>query len=45
MTATGVFLEINGHGLTASNELVLLFAVKTVAEQTELEEIGAWLRV
>jgi death-on-curing protein len=43
VTATGIFLELNGHRFTASNEEVLRFAVKMAAEETELEEIAAWL--
>jgi prophage maintenance system killer protein len=44
VTATGIFLELNGHRFTASNDEVLRFAVKMAAERTELEQIAAWLK-
>jgi death-on-curing protein len=43
VTATGIFLELNGQRLTASNDEVLRFAVQMAAEQAELEEIASWL--
>jgi len=44
VTATGIFLELTGHRLTASDEEVLRFAVRMAAEQAELKEIAAWLQ-
>lgn len=44
VTATAIFLDLNHHRLTASNEEVLRFAVQMAAEQAELEEIAAWLQ-
>jgi prophage maintenance system killer protein len=43
VTATGIFLELNGQRLTASNEEVLRLAVKMAAEVAEPVEIAAWL--
>lgn len=43
VTATAIFLELNHHRLTASNDEVLRFAVQMAGEQAELEEIAAWL--
>ncbi len=42
VTATAIFLELNHHRLTASNDEVLRFAVQMAGEQAELEEIAAW---
>ena len=44
VTATAIFLELNHHRLTASNDEVLRFAVQTAAGHAELEEIAAWLQ-
>lgn len=43
VTATAIFLELNHHRLTASNDEVLRFAVQAAGGQAELEEIAAWL--
>ena len=44
VTATGIFLGLNGHPLTASNEEILRFAIQVAAEEMELERIAAWLQ-
>jgi death-on-curing protein len=44
ITATGIFLELNGHTLTASNEEVVDFTVRVAMGETELEEMAAWLQ-
>jgi death-on-curing protein len=44
VTATGIFLELNGHRLTASNEEMVRFAVQLAAEDAELVEIAAWVQ-
>ena len=44
VTATAIFLELNHHRLTVSNDELLRFAVQTAGEQAELEEIAAWLQ-
>lgn len=44
VTAAGIFLELNGRTLTASNEEVLNFARQVAVKETELEEIAAWLQ-
>jgi death-on-curing protein len=44
VTAAGVFLELSGQRLTASNEELLRFAVKMATGPAELEEIATWLR-
>jgi len=43
VTATAVFLELNHHRLTASNDEVLRFAVETAGREAEMKEIAAWL--
>lgn len=44
LTATGIFLELNGHRLTAGNEEAAAFIQRVIAGQLELEEIADWLR-
>ena len=44
VTATAIFLELNDHRFTASNDEVLRFAVETAGGEAELEEIAAWLQ-
>ena len=43
LTATGVFLELNGHRLATSNEAVLEFTRQAATEEIELAEIADWL--
>jgi len=43
VTATAIFLELNHHRFTASNDEVLRFAVETAGGEAELEQIAAWL--
>jgi death-on-curing protein len=43
LTVTGVFLELNGHKLAASNQAVLEFARKVVMRGMELAEMVDWL--
>ena len=44
VAATGIFLELNGRTLTASNEALVRFALRVAAEETALEELVDWLR-
>ena len=43
VTATGVFLELNGCLLTANNEELLCLALKGGAEKVEPQEVAEWL--
>ena len=43
LTATGVFLELNGHRLATSNEAVLEFTRQAATGEIELAEIADWL--
>jgi death-on-curing protein len=43
LTATGIFLELNGHKLAASNKAVLEFTRQVVIGEMELAEIADWL--
>ena len=43
LTAAGLFLELNGHTLTASNEQVLDFARRAVVEKDDIELMATWL--
>jgi death-on-curing protein len=43
LTATGVFLELNGHRLAMSNEAVLEFVRQAATGGIELAEIADWL--
>jgi len=44
VTATGIFVELNGFKLTASNDRVLDFTRQVTAGGMELDEIATWLR-
>lgn len=44
LAATGVFLELNGHGLVSSNEEAVNLVHGVVNGQIELEDIAAWLK-
>lgn len=43
ITATGIFLALNGHSLTASNEDVVDFTEQAATGRIELEAMAAWL--
>lgn len=43
VTATGIMLELNGYRLAASNDSVLAFAYRVIADQVALDEMAAWL--
>lgn len=44
ITAAGIFLELNGHTLTASNEELLDFTRQVTTGDMELEEMAVWLQ-
>ena len=44
LTATGIFLGLNGRMLIASNEQALDFVRSAVSEKLGVEEIAAWLQ-
>jgi death-on-curing protein len=43
LTATGLFLEVNGYTLTASNEQVLDFAKRAAVGKGDIKSIAMWL--
>jgi death on curing protein len=43
LTTTGLFLELNGYTLTASNKQVLDFARRAVVEKDDIELMATWL--
>jgi death-on-curing protein len=43
LAATGIFLELNGYALTASNEAVLAFTRRVAVGGMALAEMAAWL--
>jgi len=43
LAATGIFLELNGYALTASNEAVLEFTRQVAVGEMALAEMAAWL--
>jgi death-on-curing protein len=43
LAATGIFLELNGYALTASNEAVLEFVRQVAVGGMALAEMAAWL--
>jgi death-on-curing protein len=43
LTATAIFLELNGYHLATSSESVLAFVRRVVRGDMELEEIAIWL--
>jgi len=44
ITAAGIFLELNGHTLTASNEELLDFTRQVTTGDMELEGMAVWLQ-
>jgi death on curing protein len=44
ITAAGIFIELNGHTLTASNEELLDFTRQVTTGDMELEEMAVWLQ-
>ena len=44
LTATGMFLELNGHRLVASNEQAFEFTQQAARSKVEPEEMSEWLR-
>jgi len=44
LAAMGIFLELNGCGLTASNEEAVPFIHRLVTSGIGIEEMAAWLR-
>jgi death-on-curing protein len=44
LTATGIFVELNGFKLTASNDEALDFTRQVTAGGMELQEMATWLR-
>jgi death-on-curing protein len=43
LAATGIFLELNGYALTASNQAVLEFTRRVAVGGMALAEMAAWL--
>lgn len=43
LTATGIFLELNGYVLTADHEEVLDFVRRVARGEADIEAIAAWL--
>lgn len=43
ITATGIFLELNGHTLTATNEEVVGFTLRAATGEIPPEEMATWL--
>ena len=43
LTAAGLFLELNGYALTASNEEVLKFTQRAAVSEVNLESMAVWL--
>jgi death-on-curing protein len=43
LAATGLFLELNGYALTATNEEVLDFARQAAVGEIDVESMAAWL--
>ena len=44
LTATGIFLELSGYRLTASNDEAAAFTLGIAAGKGDVKEIAAWLR-
>ena len=44
LTAVAIFLELNGHPLTASNNEVLAFTQRAAAGGMEVAEMAEWLK-
>jgi death-on-curing protein len=43
LAATGLFLELNGHALVASNEEALDFTRRAAVGEIDVESMAAWL--
>jgi death-on-curing protein len=43
LTATGLFLELNGHMLTASNDEATRFALQAAVGDVDVEAMAAWI--
>ena len=44
LTAAGVFLDLNGVRMTASNEQAVAFTLAVIAGEVGLEEMAGWFR-
>ena len=44
LAATGIFLELNGHRLTASNDEAADFTLRIAAGESGVQEIATWLK-
>jgi death-on-curing protein len=44
LAATGIFLELNGYRLTASNDEAAAFTLDIAAGRVKVDDIAAWLR-
>lgn len=44
LTATGIFLELNGYRLSASNDAAAAFMLSIAIGQVDADEIAAWLK-
>ena len=44
LTATGIFLELNGYRLSAGNDAAAAFTLSIAAGQVDVDEIAAWLK-
>jgi len=44
ITATGLFLQLNGYRLTASNKEMESFTMKVASNRLDIAEISAWLQ-
>ncbi len=44
LMAAAIFLELNGHPLTASNEAALAFTQQAAAGGMEVAELAEWLQ-
>ena len=44
LTAAAIFLELNGHPLTATSEAALAFTQQAAAGGTEVAEMAEWLQ-
>jgi death-on-curing protein len=43
LTATGLFLELNGYMLTASNDEAVRFALQAAVGDVDVEAMAAWI--
>ena len=44
LTATGIFLELNGYRLSARNDAAAAFMLSIAIGQVDADEIAAWLK-